>query len=114
MTSHCNGNHSKTSLSVALPSSIHNPSYVTASRCARRFRLKELSDWQDLTARGMLFHTKGPEKGIHVLNMSIPGIEREREREREREGEREREHPERRTVQRVQHIILVERSRQKR
>ena len=48
MTSHCNGNHSKTSLSVCLFVCLavfcHNPSYVTASRCARGFRLKELSD----------------------------------------------------------------------
>ena len=61
-------------LSLSLAVFCHNPSYVTASRCARRFRLKELSDWQDLTVRGTLFHTKGPEKDIHVLNMSIPGI----------------------------------------
>ena len=67
--SHCNDKiHSKTSslclslclsvclLSVCPPSSLslslslslavfcHNPSYVTASRCARSFRLKELSE----------------------------------------------------------------------
>ena len=40
--------------SVSLPIAVlcYNPSYVTASRCARSFRLKELSDWQDLTVRG--------------------------------------------------------------
>ena len=34
----------------------HSPSYVTTSRCTRNLRLKELSDWQDLTVRGRLFH----------------------------------------------------------
>ena len=46
MTSHCNGNHSKTSQSVFLSLAVlcHNPSSVAASRCARSFRSKELSD----------------------------------------------------------------------
>ena len=57
MTSHCNGNatHSKTSTSLSVCLSVclsvsspavfcHNPSYVTASRCTRSFRFKELSE----------------------------------------------------------------------
>ena len=57
MTSRCSGNHSKTSLSVCLSLAVFcfDASYVTGSRCARRFRLNELSDWQDLTARCRLF-----------------------------------------------------------
>ena len=44
------------SVSLSLAVLCHKPSYVTTSRCARSLRLKELSDWQDLTVRGRLFH----------------------------------------------------------
>ena len=30
----------------------HSPSYLTTSRCSRSLRLKELSDWQDLSKVG--------------------------------------------------------------
>ena len=64
MTSHCNGCHLKTSLSVSVPSTVagfffHNPSYVTASQCMQSFCLKELEEWQDPTVtsiRGRSFH----------------------------------------------------------
>ena len=72
MTSHWNGNHSKSSLSLSLAVLCDYPSYITASRCARTFRLKELNDRQDLTVRGSLFNRKAPEKEILVLNMVYP------------------------------------------
>ena len=77
MISHCNGSHSKTSLSISFSLAVFchfNPSYVTASTCARNCRLKQLSDLQDLTVRGRLFHIKAPQKAITVLTVSVLGI----------------------------------------
>ena len=76
MTSHCNANHSTPpppltptpSFSIlSLAVFCHNPLNVTASRRTWSFCLKELSEWQDLTVTGRLFHRKASEKAILVF-----------------------------------------------
>ena len=90
ITSHCkdNANHSKTGcfvsvsrvrsfcLSPLLAVFCHTASCVTASRCTRRFRLKERSERQDLTFRGRIIDPTEAalENAILVLNMSILGL----------------------------------------
>ena len=49
----------------------HNSSHLIASTYTRTFPLKELSERQDLTVRGMLFHTKAPEKVIRWLYSAV-------------------------------------------
>ena len=55
----------------------HDPSCVTASRCIRRFRLKEMSaDKIRLSELGCSIEIKAPGKAIPVLNMSIHSLDK--------------------------------------